>query len=362
MRIFDDGIKTKYVFKIKPNILSTLASFFLLPFFEMSDEEVIPRKNAPQIAFANKERKKKVHHFDPQKYLAIKSLIERSDPATNIHSNATPYPKFAPKEVQGYLIALSFDITNLVAYELYSYVEETLKTEVEDLSIFRDPFTNDPNGLVVVQLIEDVSTTRLRKLSEQTFKGHPVQVRLFSSEVKFQQFLENNADEKLKNISIPLKASTPIVFVQNYTGDEVELVKFFGKCGQVNLIRMSHIRKCIFFTIYYDREESAELACRSLNGFRTSGGELIVTPLYRRSVERAFGVINCDAPNELKVHIENFGNIEKMKERKDGVIYILMETIDAAKYACTLINSRVIGTKRVTTFFVEYEYFNSKNL
>ena len=295
--------------------------------------------------------------LDPSRYVVLHSVLEMTDPAHNIKASAAP---IAQKDVQGYLIALTFDIVDYSSYELYSYVEETLKTEVEDLSIFRSPITNKPTGLVVVQLVEDVNTSRLKKLTEQTFKGRPVQVRLFSNELKFAQFLNNNVEEKLRQVYLPLKQATPIVFVQNFVGNDDDLTNLFGKCGKINLIRMSHIKKCIFYTIYYDKEVATRLACRTLNGFVVGKCEMIVTALYPRASERCFGVSNCDAPDELRVQIQIFGNIEKMKQSKDGTFYFLMETLNSSRYACTLINSRKIGTHRVFTFFVEYEQFDKR--
>ena len=295
--------------------------------------------------------------LDPHRYVVLHSVLEMTDPAHNIKASAAP---IAQKDVQGYLIALTFNTTDYSSYELYSYVEETLKTEVEDLSMFRNPITNEPTGLVVVQLVEDVNTSRLKKLTEQPFKGKPVQVRLFSNELKFAQFLNNSVDEKLRTVAIPLRRATPIVFVQNFVGNDADLTRLFGKCGKINIIQMSHIKKCIFYAIYYDTEAATRLACRTLNGFVVDRVEMIVTPLYPRACERCFGVSNCDDLESLRSQIENFGNIDKMKQGEDGVYYFLMESLNASRYACTLINSRKIGTNRVFTFFVEYEQFTKR--
>lgn len=312
----------------------------------------------PAIArFKNKKDKTLMEELDPHRYVVLHSALEMADPAHHIRANAAPSTK---NDVQGYLIALTFNITDYSSYELYSYVEETLKTEVEDLSMFRNPNSNEPTGLVVVQLVEDVSTTRLKKLTEQTFKGQPVQVRLFSNELKFSQFLNNSVDEKLREIAIPLKRATPIVFVQNFVGNDSDLKSLFGKCGKINIIQMSHIKKCIFYAIYYDSEVSTRRACKTLNGFVLDKCEMIVTPLYPRACERCFGVSNCDDLDSLTAQIENFGHIEKMKKGDDGVYYFLMESLNSSRFACTLINSRKIGSNRVFTFFVEYEQFTKR--
>ena len=284
------------------------------------------------------------------------SVIELEDPASKIHNTSVP---IMMKEVQGYLIALTFEGVDFTSYEVYSYVEDTLKTEVADLSIFRDIFTNEPTGLVVIQLIEEVGTGRLAKLSEQPFKGHPVKVRLFSKEEKFKQFVENTANEKVKYLSLPLKKSTPVIYIQNYPGDEDSLAKLLERCGKINLIRVSNIRNNIFYIVFFDRESAAHLAYITFNGITIGGHEIIVTPHYQKSNDRSFGVQNCDQPAELRNQIEDFGHIESIKEGQDGVLYFLMESLTAAKFACILINSRKIGTNRVFTFFVEYEYFQS---
>lgn len=295
--------------------------------------------------------------LDNNRFVVLHSVLEMTDPAHNIRASAAPV---AQKDVQGYLIALTFNMVDYSSYELYSYVEETLKTEVEDLSIFRNPNTNEPTGLVVVQLVEDVNTSRLKKLTEQTFKGQPVKVRLYSNELKFSQFLFNSVDEKLREIALPLKRATPIVFVQNFVGNDSDLTRLFGKCGKINIIQMSNIKKCIFYAIYYDSEVATRRACKILNGFVVDRCEMIVSPLYPRACERCFGVSNCDDLDSLRVQIENFGHIEKMKEGSDGVYYFLMESLNASRYACTLINSRKIGTHRVFSFFIEYEQFTKR--
>lgn len=314
--------------------------------------------------FISKVEKKKQKLFgnttipiDDPRFIVLRSALEMADPVHNIKASQLP---IALKDEQGYLLALTFDITDFRSYEVYSYVEETLKTEVEDLSIFHDPFTNQPTGLVVLQLIEDVSRSRLRKLAEQTFKGHKVEVCLFSKERIFSNFLEKNAQQIIESLALPLQTSTPVVLVQNFTGADEDLMRIFGKCGRINLYKMQHIKKAIFYTLFYETEAATKAACRLLNGVLFNGYEITVVPLYPRAVERCFGVVHCDDLEKLKLMVSNFGKIETVKVGPDGVYYFLMESTNSAKYAATLINSKMIGSHRVYTFFVEYEYFRTR--
>ncbi|KAH0792504.1 hypothetical protein GPJ56_003681 [Histomonas meleagridis] len=286
----------------------------------------------------------------------IRYTLQRQDPATQIHNKPV---SLALKEVQGYLFSITFDkYIDFSTYELYSFIEQILKTGIEDVSVFRDFQHENKVGVVVIQLAEEITTSKLQSLQHQQFNGATIYVRLFSNENSFLKYLIKSANKKLSNISLPLQQATPPVFVQNFHGEEKDLYQFFARCGQITCIKVTHIGDLRFYIIFFGSTAAARIAYRTFNGFPTKNGELIVTPFFKRACERAFVVTDCTDIEELKDFISNIGVIDQIKLGRDGNIYVLMETIDASSNACILLNSRKIGLNHVSTHFIEYESFN----
>ena len=283
------------------------------------------------------------------------SYFNKLDPTSAL---GTEKNKIQRKDVKGYLIALTFNPVEFYSYEMYAFVESHLQLEIEDLSIFRDE-DNKPSGIVIVQFFEEVSLEKLKMIHGAPFKGLPVLVRLFSSIYSFNKFVTSQVDKELSHISLPLRVGVPLVYVQGFKGNIDDVNKFFGRCGKITLIREKEYNYGSYFILYFGSEAEAKKACRAFMGFSCSYGNLLVSPLYSRSAERCFSISFCEDPSWLKDEIEQYGHIFDMIQDSDGTIYVLMDNIESAKNACTLLNGMICQNSRILTSFIEYEHFDT---
>jgi hypothetical protein len=230
-----------------------------------------------------------------------------------------------------------------------------LRVAVEDLSLFRD-FSGTPTGTVIAQLADDVALDRLGRFNGAAFKGVAVEARLFDSVLSFQKFVRLHSEVRSDALAKLLRrAIPPLVYVLNFDGTDDDLKRLFSACGEISLTMSYPYRQGKFHTIYFTSDVAARLACRTFNGY--DRGRLVVALLHMRAAERAFRARRVEDVAWLRDEAEAFGKVEEMKGGDAGEVFVLMETLEAARAACTLINGRVVGGKAIATTFVDTELF-----
>lgn len=262
-------------------------------------------------------------------------------------------------DVYGYLIAASFQVSadGFASYEIYNFLEETLKTELEDLSVFRNPH-GMPTGIVVAQLRELVSATRLARIHTREFKGSPVKLRLFTSKSDFHKFIRNESANRLEKIKLKLDESVPLIYAcgfPNFTDDQI--LDFFSQTGQIEHLTKYPYKDGYYYTIEYSNTGEAITTSRTFRDYRLGDQTLQVGILYKSAAERTFAVHHCPNFDWLKTEIKYFGVIEDFKITKDDDAYIMMDSIESAKAACLLLNRRIYNDVQITTNFIDYDYF-----
>ena len=231
-----------------------------------------------------------------------------------------------------------------------------MNVKIEEITFFHDPLT-DKITEAIVQLTEEIPSSKLKVLHLQKFKGSKMYLRLFSNEEAFLSYLENSSKKKLSKISLPLNQSTPVIYVQGFDGSDQELYNYFSRCGMINFVQKKQIYNLKYYVIFYNSTAAAQKAFRTFNGASSKYGELIVNPFYKKAADRAFAVVNCNDIKSLDSSVSMIGNIESKKIDKE-TIYYLMDTIEASSLLCVLLNSQKSGKNRLLTYFVDFEHFH----
>ncbi|KAK8887416.1 hypothetical protein M9Y10_038456 [Tritrichomonas musculus] len=262
-------------------------------------------------------------------------------------------------DIFGYLIALIFDPPEqgFASYEVYNFIEETLKVELEDLSVFRNAQGN-PLGVVVAQMTDECSLSRLSRIAGREFKGSAVSVRLFTSQTSFQKFIFAQSHSRLQNIILNYDESVPLVYVNNFPNySDDKIGEFFSKCGAITSFKKVPLKDRFYFIIQYSTTEEARKAYHMFSDYRINGDILKTALLYKSAAERTFAVHHCQDKKWLEAEVTNFGQIDEIKVGQDGIIYIMMMSIESSKAACLLLNKEFNNGIQITTNFVDYEYF-----
>ncbi|KAH0793222.1 hypothetical protein GPJ56_002931 [Histomonas meleagridis] len=261
-------------------------------------------------------------------------------------------------EPSGILISVEFEPVPFYSYEIYNFIEDYVKVELEDLSLFRD-LNGTPTGTVIAQFTEEVTQSRLERLQSQLFKGKAVKVRLFQSVGAFHKFIRMMSISRLDAINFDNKQSPPIIYVLNFNGDNSDVNEFFGQCGQISMVKSYKYRNTFYYVIFFTTETAAMTAYRTFNGHRRSGVPIIVAPLYKGAAERTFAVHNCNDFQWLKQEVSYFGGIDSIKQSSDGSgdIFFQMDSLEFSKAACVLLNNREHGGRTIRTNFVDFDYF-----
>lgn len=249
-------------------------------------------------------------------------------------------------EYIGRHIALSLPPIEFASYEIWNFLEQNTKVAVDDMSVFRN-VSGEPTGVVVAVLRDDISLSRLKRLTDIKFKNVVVEPRLFASAGEFRKFVRIHADTGLENTrNLTQRSNTVVLYVAGFGGTRSELKKLLSKCGKINVIDFTP--KGNFFTVYFASEESAKRACHTFDG--TNG--LTIVKLYQRAAEASFVVRGCPDLGLITQNLSAFGNIADIRvgECEFGVI---METLDAAKATCALLKCSIPG---IATFFVDKFY------
>ncbi|KAK8887810.1 hypothetical protein M9Y10_038867 [Tritrichomonas musculus] len=261
-------------------------------------------------------------------------------------------------ERNGTLFSLKFPPIPFEEYEIWEYVEDTMKMSLADLSAFRN-LDGSMTGVVVGQFEEPVTVSRLRRLHGNKFKGSPIEARLFVNLGSFQKYCMSIAEMRIGEASIDTQTTPPHVYVMNFPDSDEQSVKtFFSRCGNVSLTKAYPYKNTQYFTLFFVNEAAARLACRTFDGFVYKNHTLTVAPLFKNAAERSFAVHHVQDVNWLKQEINYFGKIEKFKPLTDNDVFVLMEKLEDAKAACVLLNKKFDNDVQIKTNFIDLQYFN----
>jgi hypothetical protein len=212
--------------------------------------------------------------------------------------------------------------------------------------------------MVVAQLADEATPSRLRKLHDIKFKDSTVEVRLFDSISSFQKFIRLHCPPPPQLTTRLMNQETaPMLYILNFRESEDSLRTLFSRCGRVTSVASYPYRHKKYFTLSFSTVEAALLACRTFRGVDVGDGPMVVAPLYRGAAERCIAVHGMRDVEWLKRELEVFGVVEQVKWNKEGSVFVMMRSMDSAKAACVLLNGRVVGDDVVSSHFVDYEYF-----
>ena len=264
-------------------------------------------------------------------------------------------------EPQGTLISVQCEPFDFEEYEIYNFIESTVRIDLYELSMFKT-LDGKPNGITVAQFSEPVQLSRLKRLHGKKFKGHPVEVRLYTNNLAFQKFCRSVAELRLREINIETSFPPPIIYIANFSGDSQELRKLLKPCGTISFIREYETKNFRYYTMSFTTEAASKVACNAYNGFQYKGENMIVVPLYPNAAERSFAVHHVINPELLRREIENFGPIESFKHLRDDICFVLMQKTEDAKAACVLLNNRIFNETQIKTNFIDLYFFNYGNI
>jgi hypothetical protein len=262
-----------------------------------------------------------------------------------------------PLEYSGCFLAVTVHSSDFSSFEIWNFIEQILQTTVEDLSLFRH-YNGMPTGVVVAQLADDVPLSRLDRFHGREFKGFPAEARLFDTMQAFQKFMRLHAELRDEPVSALLRVTIPpVVYILNFEGTDEDLKALFGQCGEITLAMSAPFRERRYHTLCFATDEAARKAARTFNGHAAGSAPLVVAALNARSATLTLAIRRLASYALVADELEGFGSVKEVKAPGDGSVYVMMAQLDAAKAACALLNQRVFGGERVTTHFVDAEFF-----
>jgi hypothetical protein len=141
----------------------------------------------------------------------------------------------------------------------------------------------------------------------------------------------------------------------NFDRPDDDLKRLFSSCSDISLTVSYPYRQGRSHTVYFTSDVSARLACQTFHEY--DHRRLVVALLHIRAAERAFRTRRVEDVAWLRDEAEAFWKVEEMKGGEAGEVFVLTETLDGARAPCTLISSRVVSGKVITTNFIHSELF-----
>lgn len=280
-------------------------------------------------------------------------------------------PKFLKNdksEKVGHLLAIEFSSSlHYANYELFNFIQDHLKEEIDEMSSFRN-VEGEPLGVAVASLKCDISLSQAIKLQNSLFKNVPICVRFYTQQSQLQRFILSRSLGRIDRVLNTIKIEPPVVYIDNIHTDNISMVSdFFGQIGPITDIRIKNQKESQYF--YYEIQYSTEVSavkCKHIfSGNPTPFGIPHIGISYKRAIQRCFAVKNLENEDKEEFFhmLSCFGSCESIKYG-NGEIFLLMDTTDASRAACALLNERQIGNSFVSTHFYDYEFFQklSSNL
>ena len=260
--------------------------------------------------------------------------------------------------VQGRYIIVKCGAPDFSNYEIRNFIQDTLFTEIEDLSTCRDRGAA-PFGYILCHLMRDVSVSQLKPLHGKLFKGFPCHVTLYPSLVLFQRAINTICASKIDTLLFPKQKKAPLVFILDFTGDESELLSILNACvfDEYPLIQYKETGLVQYHVVIYGNEDNALKVARSLDGYLFEGKQLTVKCVYSSAAQRTLCVRGFNDEGWIINELKSYGVISQLKKARDGSIYAFMDSIESSKAACAFLNGFRHGNCIIRVFFVEYEYF-----
>jgi len=241
-------------------------------------------------------------------------------------------------------------------FEMQNFIEDKLSVEVDDLSTSRYP-DGSPSGEVYVKFFGEIKVELLSRIHGSRFKDYIVHVKLFGSASTMTKHLINKGQDKAQKIALQNKSQVPVLYVQHFQGEKESIEAFFGQFGDISEVSTKKWKNGNIFIIQFISKAAALSAASSTNGFQLNSTSLVVSLLYKKASERSFVIRGCSDLSWLENEIITYGPISSIKHSNNGAVYVMMESLDDSRAACTLLNKRVYKESTIMTHFIEYEYF-----
>ena len=277
-----------------------------------------------------------------------------------VNPNSAQYTEIS-KEIMGHLLSIEFDHVSFDNFEMYNFIEDVLKVEIDEMSPFRDS-TGEPLGVVVVSLTQDISVARAKLLHGLKFKDSQLRVRLYTQLSLFWKFIVDRCSARIPIILDTIQNLPPIIYADGLEVDNLDSIqRFFEKIGPITKFRVHPInenKNNVYFEIHYQKEVDAVKCVHIFCDNPTPFGIPHVGIVYRRASQRSFVVKDCQDQDfqELLEIIDRYGVRDQIKYGKNE-IFVLMETTDGSRACCALLNQRKVGDSLITTNFIDFESF-----
>ena len=243
-------------------------------------------------------------------------------------------------------------------YEIRNFIQDIVHADIADISTCRDR-GGFPIGYIFFKFAKTLPVTDIFQLNGKRFKNSICKVTAFRNLSEFEKSMYLISEMKIKTLVTRPVNSVPIAYIFGFDGNNDDLSEILKTCVKEEkpIITNKECRTIKYHTVTYKSKDNVLKVCKTFDGYSFSENHIIaVKPLFPLAAERAFCVRGCNDKKWLVSEISKFGKISEVKER-DGSFYILMESMEETKPACVFLNGYVLNDEKLTTSFIEYEYF-----
>lgn len=255
-----------------------------------------------------------------------------------------------------YIVIYQHPLNQKRAFELQNTVEDTLRVEIDDITIFKHP--NGENlGISSIEFSKEVPISQLNLLEKEKIN----QIRAFKTRSEYEQFMNIHSLDRLELIKFK-SGRTPLVYIGNFNGSADDLRQMLRQFGTITLVRELKAKNITYFIAYFEQETSASFAVQTLNQQIINSQSVLCRSFYSNAYQDFFAVRGALDAESLKSLLSDYGNIKSFQEVQDGesVTYIIsMESEEINKACCMLLNGIKLGHSKFKTFFVDKQRFLS---
>lgn len=262
-------------------------------------------------------------------------------------------------EVSGQYASLECKCTDFSPYEIRNFIEEKMQIGVEDLSLARD-YSSAFIGYILVKFQIPITFSQISIIHGQSFKGFPVKATLYRTASEFNRFIAALAQKKAQSIVLPPKSGAPLVYIYDFDGFVEELEDLLKSAIQEEPEIQTKSNEFItYFIVTYKSINSALTACKLFEGFHYKDGIMKVRPLFRLASERVFSVEGTENAPRIVELAKMFGTVTMLKVAQNKALYVLMESVDGSRAACTYLNHMIVDDHEIITHFIDFDRFSS---
>ena len=244
-------------------------------------------------------------------------------------------------------------------YEIRNFIQDIVFGEIAELSTCRDR-GGFPLGYVFFKFIKMLPAKAIFQLNGKRFKNAVCKVTIFRNIEEFEKSMYLISEMKIKSLVTRPVNSIPSAYIFGFDGNNEDLSEILKTCVKEEkpIITTKECRTLKYHVVNYKSKDYVIKICKTFDGYSFLDNHVIYCKLlFPLAAERSFCIRGCTDKKWLINEINKFGKISEVKEKEDNSFYILMESIEEAKPACVFLNGYVHNDSKISTFFIEYEYF-----